>query len=44
LPVEVNRWWRRRALSRLERVDGRWRVVGPAREEADVVFTAAEQS
>jgi hypothetical protein len=41
LPVEVNRWWRRRAQSRLERVDGRWRVVGPAREEADVVFTGA---
>jgi peptidoglycan/xylan/chitin deacetylase (PgdA/CDA1 family) len=39
LPGEVNRWWRRRAESHLERVDGRWRIIGPAREEGRVVVT-----
>jgi hypothetical protein len=40
LPVEVNRWWRRRAQTRLEQADGGWRVVGPAQDEARVRLAA----
>jgi hypothetical protein len=39
LPVEVNRWWRRRAESRLEPAGDGWRVVGPASGEARVVVS-----
>jgi hypothetical protein len=40
LPYEVSAWWRRRAASGLHRVDGEWRVTGPAAEEARVeLFT-----
>jgi hypothetical protein len=38
LPRDVSSWWRRRARSSLEEVDGNWRVVGPARDEARVEF------
>jgi hypothetical protein len=40
LPREVAAWWRRRAASRLERVDSGWRVVGPAATEASIRFAA----
>lgn len=40
LPIEVNRWWRRRAESHLERAGNGWRVVGPTRDEADILVTA----
>ncbi|MDP9226832.1 MAG: hypothetical protein M3P18_23915, partial [Actinomycetota bacterium] len=36
LPREVSSWWRRRAASTIERVDGVWRVVGPAAEDARI--------
>ncbi|NJC71273.1 hypothetical protein HC031_16355 [Planosporangium thailandense] len=36
LPVEVARWWRRRAESRLQRAGDGWQVVGPARDAAQV--------
>jgi hypothetical protein len=36
LPREVSSWWRRRAASRLERVAGGWKVVGPAAGEAAI--------
>jgi hypothetical protein len=36
LPREVSDWWRRRAASRLELVDGAWQVVGPAAGEAAI--------
>jgi hypothetical protein len=36
LPGEVNRWWRRRAQSHLERVGDAWRVGGAARVDARV--------
>jgi hypothetical protein len=36
LPREVSAWWRRRAASRLTRVDGEWQVAGPAAGEARV--------
>jgi hypothetical protein len=38
LPREVSSWWRRRAASRLERIDGRWEIVGPAAGEGRVAF------
>jgi hypothetical protein len=37
LPVDVGRWWRRRAQSRLARAGDGWQVVGPARAEARVL-------
>ncbi len=36
LPREVSAWWRRRAASRVEQVDGEWVVTGPAAGEARV--------
>jgi hypothetical protein len=44
LPVEVNRWWRRRAQSRLEPAADGWRVVGPARDEGRVMVTSPTRS
>ncbi|HLL68094.1 MAG TPA: hypothetical protein VK453_20610 [Micromonosporaceae bacterium] len=41
LPIEVSRWWRRRAESTLERTADGWRVVGPASDEGRVVVTGA---
>ncbi|HEX7254506.1 MAG TPA: hypothetical protein VF236_01125 [Gaiellaceae bacterium] len=38
LPRELAAWWRRRAASRPELVDGTWTVVGPAAGEATVVL------
>ncbi|HXG39632.1 MAG TPA: hypothetical protein VNJ28_01705, partial [Candidatus Limnocylindrales bacterium] len=38
LPREVAAWWRRRAASEIRRVDGSWRVVGPAAGDAEVCF------
>ena len=38
LPRDVSAWWRRRADSILEEVDGEWTVVGPAKREAKVEF------
>jgi peptidoglycan/xylan/chitin deacetylase (PgdA/CDA1 family) len=40
LPRDVSDWWRRRAASRLEEVEGEWAVVGPAQREARVEFTS----
>ena len=42
LPRDVSAWWRRRSASTLEDVDGVWRVVGPAADEARVDFASAE--
>ena len=38
LPREVSSWWRRRAASHLERVAGRWEIVGPAAGEGRISF------
>jgi hypothetical protein len=38
LPGEVSAWWRRRAATTLQRVDGHWEIEGPARGEARVEF------
>ncbi|MDP9261823.1 MAG: hypothetical protein M3O89_07640, partial [Actinomycetota bacterium] len=43
LPRDVSAWWRRRSASTLEEVDGDWRVVGPAADEARVDFAGAER-
>jgi peptidoglycan/xylan/chitin deacetylase (PgdA/CDA1 family) len=40
LPREVSDWWRRRADSHLEEVEGQWTVVGPAEREGRVEFTS----
>ncbi len=40
LPRDVSAWWRRRAASRIELVDGDWKVVGPASEDADIRYVA----
>jgi hypothetical protein len=42
LPVEVNRWWRRRAQTRVEPDGDGWRAVGPARDEARVAVATAD--
>jgi len=34
----VSAWWRRRAASTLEEVDGEWRVTGPAENDAQLAF------
>ena len=39
LPREVSDWWRRRAASTPEEVNGDWRVVGPAAADARLRFT-----
>jgi len=39
----VSAWWRRRGASTLEEVDGDWRVIGPAADEARVDFASAER-
>jgi hypothetical protein len=41
LPRDVSSWWRRRAGSHLERIDGRWEIVGPAAGEGRVAFAPA---
>jgi hypothetical protein len=41
LPREVSSWWRRRAASHLERVEGHWQIVGPAAAEGRVTFAPA---
>ena len=38
LPADVADWWRRRAASGLQRVDGSWQVTGPAAKEATVSY------
>ena len=43
LPRDVSAWWRRRGASTLEEVDGDWRVIGPAADEARVDFASAER-
>lgn len=40
LPAEVNRWWRRRAESHVERGGDGWRIVGPAAERGRVLLTS----
>jgi hypothetical protein len=40
LPRDVSAWWRRRARSHLEEIDGQWTVLGPAEREARVEFTS----
>ncbi|MGH8899578.1 MAG: hypothetical protein ACRDZ4_21760 [Egibacteraceae bacterium] len=42
LPREVSDWWRRRAVSRLEPTNGGWRVLGPAANQASVVYTSPD--
>jgi hypothetical protein len=42
LPREVSAWWRRRAASRVELVDGEWVVVGPAAGEARIELIGGE--
>ena len=42
LPREVSAWWRRRAASYPEHVDGAWRVAGPAGGEATVAFATED--
>jgi hypothetical protein len=42
LPGDVSDWWRRRAQSTLQSVDGEWTVVGPAQGDARVEFAAPE--
>ena len=39
LPREVAAWWRRRAASHVERVDGAWVVRGPAADDAVVALS-----
>jgi hypothetical protein len=41
LPRDVSSWWRRRAASRVERVAGRWEIVGPAAGEGRIAFAPA---
>jgi hypothetical protein len=41
LPREVSAWWRRRAASHLERVEGHWQIVGPAAGEGRIAFAPA---
>jgi hypothetical protein len=36
LPREISAWWRRRSHSRLERVDGGWKIVGHAADEGQL--------
>jgi peptidoglycan/xylan/chitin deacetylase (PgdA/CDA1 family) len=40
LPREISDWWRRRAASSLDEVDGQWTVVGPAEREARVELSS----
>lgn len=42
LPRDVSDWWRRRAGSSLEEVDGEWAVVGPAQRDAKVEFSSPQ--
>lgn len=42
LPSEVSGWWRRRSKSTLKELDGEWRVVGPAQDEARVQFASTQ--
>ena len=44
LPREVSAWWRRRAASSVERVDGNWRIVGPAADEGSVELVGEARS
>jgi hypothetical protein len=44
LPIEVSRWWRRRARSVLQPTGDGWRVVGPAGDEATVLVTSPVQT
>jgi hypothetical protein len=41
LPREVNRWWRRRAQTRVEPDGDGWRAVGPAQAQARVAVAPA---
>jgi hypothetical protein len=41
LPAEVSAWWRRRAATSLELVDGSWRARGPGAAEAAIGFIGA---
>jgi peptidoglycan/xylan/chitin deacetylase (PgdA/CDA1 family) len=36
LPRDVSAWWRRRAGSQLEEVDGEWSITGPASRDARI--------
>jgi hypothetical protein len=38
LPRDVSAWWRRRAATTVHRVDGEWKLEGPASDEAAVEF------
>lgn len=38
LPIEVNRWWRRRAASTLVEDGSDWRIEGPAADSGRIVY------
>jgi peptidoglycan/xylan/chitin deacetylase (PgdA/CDA1 family) len=42
LPRDVSDWWRRRASSNLQEIDGEWRVIGPAEADARVEFNSPQ--
>jgi len=41
LPRDISAWWRRRAATTLRRVEGEWKLDGPASDEAAVAFVGA---
>ena len=41
LPREVSAWWRRRSATTMRRVEGAWKLEGPATEEAVVELVTA---
>lgn len=42
LPGEVNRWWRARNEMKLVQQDGRWTIVGPDSERAQIAFAVLD--
>ena len=44
LPREVSSWWRSRAASYIERVEGTWQVRGPAANAAIVMFAGTRRA
>jgi len=44
LPAEVSEWWRRRAATSLQFVDGSWQPCGPAAADARVAFAGGSRA
>ena len=44
LPREVSTWWRSRAASHIELVEGTWQVRGPAANAATIMFTGRRRA